>query len=130
MHSNRTNITGRNHLLPRERQMLYILRNYTRMQNERMELMGRVRYLEYLDETSHSDLLQRCKTLESDVNSKHKTIDKLLLKNGKYRKRIRLMAKTFKNAWDMIPDDIKKKINDCNSVDSHRLFCYNEDENV
>lgn len=92
-----------NKALPEERQMLYILRNFTRIQNELAQAKARVR------ELSEDELAWQNCQLRNRLEKGQGKYDRLkmaykqLLKANDKRKAI------MEQVWDLIPDDIKRK---------------------
>lgn len=89
--------------VPKERQMLYILRNFTRIQNELAQAKARIR------ELSDDELAWQNCQLQNRLEKGQGKYDRLkraynqLLAANKKRKAI------MEQVWDLIPEDIKQK---------------------
>lgn len=98
-----TNYKHSNKDIPSERQMLYVLRNFTRMQNELAAAKRRIR------ELSDNELAWQNCQLRNRLEKGQGKYDRLkmaynqLLTANKKRKAI------MEQVWDLVPDDIKRK---------------------
>ena len=89
--------------VPKERQMLYILRNFTRIQNELAQAKERIRELSD-DELAwqNCQLRNRLEKGQGKYDRLKRAYNQLLVAN---KKRKAIMEKV----WDLIPEDIKQK---------------------
>lgn len=92
-----------NKALPEERQMLYILKNFTRIQEELVKSKKRIAELEEGELAwQNGQLRLRLEKGQHKYDRLKDAYKKLLVKNNR-RKAI------MDSVWDMIPDDIKQK---------------------
>lgn len=89
--------------IPQERQMLYILRNFTKIQNELVQAKTRIRELSE-DELAwqNCQLRNRLEKGQGKYDRLKRAYNQLLKANAK-RKAI------MEQVWDLIPDDIRRK---------------------
>ena len=89
--------------VPKERQMLYILRNFTRIQNELAQAKVRIRELSD-DELAwqNCQLRNRLEKGQGKYDRLKRAYNQLLVANKK-RKAI------MEQVWELIPEDIKQK---------------------
>ena len=113
-----------NKKLPRERQMLYILQNFTRIQSELSKAKARIAELE------EGELAWQNGQLRTRLEKGQSKYDRLkdaylaLLKCNNRRKAI------MKSVWDMIPDDIKQKFERDDTVKFESLLEKIDNESV
>lgn len=89
--------------VPKKRQMLYILRNFTRIQNELAQAKARIRELSD-DELAwqNCQLRNRLEKGQGKYDRLKRAYNQLLVANKK-RKAI------MEQVWELIPEDIKQK---------------------
>lgn len=92
-----------NKALPEERQMLYILRNFTRIQEELVKSKRRIAELEDGELAWQNCQLRNRLEKGQGKYDRLKMAYKQLLKANDKRKAI------MEQVWDLIPDDIKRK---------------------
>lgn len=110
--------------VPSERQMLYILRNYTRLQDELVAARKRIAELDmsYLA-WQNGRLRTRIEKGQSKYDHLKGAYNRLLKCNNR-RKEI------MKSAWDYIPDDIKRKFEQNDTSKFEDLLDDIDNENV
>lgn len=110
--------------VPKERQMLYILRNFTRMQNELAQAKARIRELSD-DELAwqNCQLRNRLEKGQGKYDRLKRAYNKLLVANKK-RKAI------MEQVWDLIPEDIKQKFENSDTSKFESLLDEIDNEEV
>lgn len=104
-----------NKALPEERQMLYILKNFTRIQEELVKSKKRIAELEE-GELAWQNGQRKYDRLKDAYN-------KLLVKNNR-RKAV------MDSIWDMVPEDIKQKFEKNDTSKFEDLLADIDNENV
>lgn len=104
-----------NKALPEERQMLYILKNFTRIQEELVKSKKRIAELEE-GELAWQKGQRKYDRLKDAYN-------KLLVKNNR-RKAV------MDSIWDMVPEDIKQKFEKNDTSKFEDLLADIDNENV
>lgn len=110
--------------VPKERQMLYILRNFTRIQNELAQAKARIRELS--DEElawQNCQLRNRLEKGQGKYDRLKRAYNQLLVAN---KKRKAIMEKV----WDLIPEDIKQKFENSDTSKFESLLDEIDNEEV
>ena len=110
--------------VPKERQMLYILRNFTRIQNELAQAKERIRELSD-DELAwqNCQLRNRLEKGQGKYDRLKRAYNQLLVAN---KKRKAIMEKV----WDLIPEDIKQKFENSDTSKFESLLDEIDNEEV
>ena len=110
--------------VPKERQMLYILRNFTRIQNELAQAKERIRELsdDELD-WQNCQLRNRLEKGQGKYDRLKRAYNQLLVEN---KKRKAIMEKV----WDLIPEDIKQKFENSDTSKFESLLDEIDNEEV
>ena len=110
--------------VPKERQMLYILRNFTRIQNELAQAKERIRELSD-DELAwqNCQLRNRLEKGQGKYDRLKRAYNQLLVANNK-RKAI------MEKVWDLIPEDIKQKFENSDTSKFESLLDEIDNEEV
>lgn len=110
--------------VPKERQMLYILRNFTRIQNELAEAKARIRELSD-DELAwqNCQLRNRLEKGQGKYDRLKRAYNQLLVVNKK-RKAI------MEQVWELIPEDIKQKFENADTSKFENLLDEIDNEEV
>ena len=113
-----------NRSLPEERQMLYILQNFTRIQEELVKSKRRIAELEEGELAwQNGQLRLRLEKGQYKYDRLKDAYKKLLVKNNR-RKAI------MESVWDIIPDDIKQKFEKSDTSKFEDLLDDIDNENV
>lgn len=110
--------------VPAERQMLYVLRNYTRLQEELVAARKRIAELDmsYLA-WQNGRMKSRIEKGQAKYDHLREAYNRLLKCNNR-RKEI------MKSAWDFIPEDIKRKFEHNDTSKFEDLLDEIDNENV
>lgn len=110
--------------VPKERQMLYILRNFTRIQNELANAKARIRELSD-DELAwqNCQLRNRLEKGQGKYDRLKRAYNQLLVANKK-RKAI------MEQVWELIPEDIKQKFENADTSKFENLLDEIDNEEV
>lgn len=110
--------------VPKERQMLYILRNFTRIQNELAQAKARIRDLSD-DELAwqNCQLRNRLEKGQGKYDRLKRAYNQLLVAN---KKRKAIMEKV----WELIPEDIKQKFENADTSKFENLLDEIDNEEV
>lgn len=114
-----------NKALPEERQMLYILKNFTRIQEELVKSKKRIAELEEGELAwQNGQLRMRLENGQRKYDRLKDAYNKLLVKNNR--------RKSFMNSsiWDMIPEDIMQKFEKNDTSKFEDLLADIDNENV
>lgn len=108
----------------KERQMLYILRNFTRIQNELAQAKARIRELSD-DELAwqNCQLRNRLEKGQGKYDRLKRAYNQLLVANKK-RKAI------MEQVWELIPEDIKQKFENADTSKFENLLDEIDNEEV
>lgn len=113
-----------NKALPEERQMLYILKNFTRIQEELVKSKKRIAELEEGELAwQNGQLRMRLEKGQRKYDRLKDAYNKLLVKNNR-RKAI------MDSIWDMVPEDIKQKFEKNDTSKFEDLLADIDNENV
>lgn len=113
-----------NKALPEERQMLYILRNFTRIQEELVKSKRRIAELEEGELAwLNGQLKTRLEKGQRKYDKLKKAYNKLLVANDR-RKSI------MKSIWDMVPEDTKRKFEMNDTSKFEKILEKIDNENV
>lgn len=110
--------------VPKERQMLYILRNFTRIQNELAQAKARIRELSD-DELAwqNCQLRNRLEKGQGKYDRLKRAYNQLLVANKK-RKAI------MEQVWELIPEGIKQKFENADTSKFENLLDEIDNEEV
>lgn len=113
-----------NKALPKERQMLYILKNFTRIQEELVKSKKRIAELEEGELAwQNGQLRMRLEKGQRKYDRLKDAYNKLLVKNNR-RKAV------MDSIWDMVPEDIKQKFEKNDTSKFEDLLADIDNENV